>query len=82
VSLLALGAHRAAMCENNVFHDGKAESGPATLATAGFVGAVKAFENSRQIGRWYPDPGVFDRISTAPFSGKARTLTARRVRCT
>src|SRR5678815_311563 len=60
VSLLAFGSHRAAMCENNVFHDGKAEAGPAALAAAGFVGAVKAFKNPRQI-RWrYPDPGVLD----------------------
>jgi hypothetical protein len=43
---LALGFHASAVQLRDVFNDGKSQTGPTEFAAAGFVSAVKAFEDA------------------------------------
>ena len=43
--------HATSVQLRDVFYNGEAETGPAQLTAARFVGAIKALENSRQITR-------------------------------
>jgi hypothetical protein len=47
----ALGAYRAAMCENDVLGDGETKPCATTLAGAGLIDAIKALEQSRKMLR-------------------------------
>ena len=42
----------------DVFDDGKAEAGPAQLAAARLIDAIKSLEDARQIFLAYTDAGV------------------------
>ena len=48
---LALGADGAAVGEHDVLGDGKAETGTSGFARAGFIDAIKAFEQAREMLR-------------------------------
>jgi hypothetical protein len=45
----ALHAHRPSMIQNNVLHDRQTQAGAAAFARAGFIHAVKALKDSRQM---------------------------------
>ena len=55
---MTLGPDTAAMSLDEMLRDGETQAGPA--ARAGWVGLIETLENSLQVVRWDPDPGVAD----------------------